>query len=129
MPEIKPEVEELEPEVEELLIGTLVDLPTETPMESLLFSSVMRIPVSLRSPDLYDLLQIFLQDTESQKIRLFRVRNTIDSLLTQKVTLLSATCALIELSSFKADLSRKLVLPPPSWCSHNASERIPRPPP
>ena len=52
-------MEEPESEVEELLIETLVDLPAKSTMELLFSSPVMRILVSLRSPDLYDLLQIF----------------------------------------------------------------------
>jgi len=63
VPEPEPEVEEPEPEVEVLLIGTLVDLPAEFTMELLMSSPAMRIPMSLRSPDLYDPLQIFLHDT------------------------------------------------------------------
>ena len=59
----EPEVEESETEVEELLIGTLIDLPAEPTMELLLSSPGMRIPVSLRPPNLYDPLQIFLKDT------------------------------------------------------------------
>jgi len=121
-------VEESDTEVEELLIGTLVNLLAESTMELLLSSPVMRIPVSLRSSDLYDPLQIFLQNTESQEIRLFRMRSTVDSVLTREDALSSNNCALIELSSYKEDLSRKPVPPPPPWCSHNASERILRPP-
>ena len=59
MPEPEPEVEEPEPKVEELLIGTLVDLPAGFTIELLLSSPAMRIPVSLRSPDLYDLYRSF----------------------------------------------------------------------
>ena len=57
--ESEQEVEEPEAEVEEFLIETFVDLSAESTMELLLSSPAMRIPVSLRSPDLYDLLQIF----------------------------------------------------------------------
>jgi len=64
-PEVK--VEDPEPEVEELFIGTLVDLPMESTMELLLSSPIMRILVLLRLSDLYNPLQIFLQDTESQE--------------------------------------------------------------
>jgi len=63
VPESEPEVEEPELEVVELLIGTLIDLPAESTMELLLSLPSMRIPVSLRSPDLYDPLLIFLQVT------------------------------------------------------------------
>ena len=52
-------MEEPESEVEKLLIETLVDLPAKSTMELLLSSPVMRILVSLISPDLCDLLQIF----------------------------------------------------------------------
>ena len=121
-------MKESEPDVKELLIGTLVNLSAESAMELLMSSPAMRIPVSLRSPDLYDLLQIFLHDTESWEISLFRVQRTIDLVLIREDTLSSATCALIDLSSFKEDLFRKPVSPPPPWCSYNASERISRPP-
>ena len=73
MPKPEPEVKEPELEVEELLIGTLVDLSVECTIELLLPSPAMRISMSLRSPDLYDHLQIFLHDTKSQEIRLFKM--------------------------------------------------------
>jgi len=72
-PEAESEVKKLDKEVKELLIGTLVNLPAEFTIELLPFFSAMRIPMTLRSPDLYDPLHIFLHETESQGIRLFRV--------------------------------------------------------
>ena len=56
-----------EPEVEEQLIETLVDLPPELTMKLLLSLPAMRVLLSLRPPDVYDLLQIFLNDAVSQK--------------------------------------------------------------
>ena len=43
---------EPEPELKEHLIGTLVDLLAGSAMELLLSSPAIRIPMSLRSPDL-----------------------------------------------------------------------------
>ena len=61
VPGLESEVEELESEVEELkveelLIETPIDLFAAPTMKRLSSSPVMRILVSLRSPDLYDLL-------------------------------------------------------------------------
>jgi len=44
---------------------------------------------------------------------LFIARSTVDSVLTRNNALLSAAGVLLELPSFKADLSRNLVPPPP----------------
>jgi len=47
--------------VKDPLIETHVDLLAEPTMK--LFSSAMGVPLSLRSPDIYDHLQIFLEAT------------------------------------------------------------------
>jgi len=60
-PEVKePEEEVEESEVKELLIETLVDLSTEPTMGLLSLSPPMIFLLSLRSPNIYDQLQIFL---------------------------------------------------------------------
>jgi len=51
---------EPEPEVKELLIKTFVDLPAGPIMEILSFSPAVMFLLSLRSPGVYDPLQIFL---------------------------------------------------------------------
>jgi len=56
---------ESESEVEDPLIRTKIDLPTELIMK--LFSLATRVLLSLRSPDVYDPLQIFLKVTDSQR--------------------------------------------------------------
>ena len=48
--------------VEELPIETLVDPPTDPTMALVPPLTVMRASLSLRSPDVYDPLQTFLQD-------------------------------------------------------------------
>ena len=93
------------PKIEEPLVKNSVDLSAELVMELMTSTPAMRVPVSQRSPDLYDSLQIFLQETESQEVRLFMVRSTVDSVLILEDAPLSVTCALLELSSFIADLS------------------------
>jgi len=50
--------------VEEPFIETLVDLPPELTMKLMSFLIV----ICLRLPDMYDPLQIFLQETVSQEI-------------------------------------------------------------
>ena len=69
--ESEPEIEEsglkvvaeLAPlqEVEELRIETLLDLPVELTTNLVPSLAAMKGSLSLRSPDVYDLLQIFLQ--------------------------------------------------------------------
>jgi len=72
--------------MEEPLIETSAELFIEL-MPSL---PTVRVPVSLRSHNLYDPLQIFLEKTESQEIRLFMVRSTVDSVLTRENVNMSA---------------------------------------
>jgi len=55
-------------EVEEFPIETLIDLPAESTMELASIFTAMETSLSLRLPDVHDLLQIFLQETVSQKI-------------------------------------------------------------
>jgi len=63
-PELKSKViEEPEAEVEEPLIETPVVLPAEPTMELLSFLPFMRFFLFLKSPDMYDPLQIYLQET------------------------------------------------------------------
>ena len=52
---------EPEPEIEESLVETSADLLAELAMKLVPITSAVRVPVTLRSPDLYDPLQIFLQ--------------------------------------------------------------------
>ena len=89
-------------------------------MELMTSTPTMRVSVSQRSLDLYDHLQIFLQETESQEVRLFMVRSTVDSVLILEDAPLSVTCALLELLFFIADLSQKPVPPTPPWFSLDA---------
>jgi len=96
---------EPKPKIEEPLVKNSVDLSAELAIELMTSTPAMKVPLSQRSPDLYDPLQIFLQETESQEVRLFMVRSTVDSVLILEDAPLSVTCALLELSSFIADLS------------------------
>jgi len=58
---LESEVEESESEVEESLMETPVDLPVESIINLVLSLTA----ISLKSPDIYDQLHIFLQETES----------------------------------------------------------------
>ena len=98
-------------------------------MELMTSTPAMRVPLYQRSPDLYDPLQIFLHETESQEVRLFIVRSSVDLVLILEDAPLSVTCALLELSSFIVDLSQKTVSPTPPWFSFDAHLLGPRPPP
>jgi len=92
------------PEIGEPLMETSADLPAELVMELVPPTPAVRVPVTLRSPDLYDSLQIFLQETGSQLIKQFIVRSIVDSALTQKDMHVSATRALLKWPCFIADL-------------------------
>jgi len=120
---------EPEPKIEEPLVKNSVDLTAELAMGLMTSTPAMRVPVSQRSPDLYDPLQIFLQETELQEVRLFMVRSIVDSVLILEDVPLSVTCALLELSSFIANQSQKPVPPTPPWFSLDAHLLGPRPPP
>ena len=54
-------------EVVELSIETLVDLPAESTIKLVPPLAVMRASIFLKSPDVYDPLQIFLQEPVSQE--------------------------------------------------------------
>ena len=54
--------------VEELHVETLVDLPVEPTLEIVPPLAAMRASFFLRSPDVYNPLQIFLHKTGSQEI-------------------------------------------------------------
>jgi len=78
-------------EVEELPIDTLVNLSTELTIE--LFSSVMIFfSLSLRSPNIYDPLQIFLQEMGAQEIRLLKVQSAVNSIFIMDNSHLSVPC-------------------------------------
>ena len=74
-PEPKPEVaesvsqqEKISPQlmkVEELTVETLVDLPAEPTLKLVPLLAAMRVSFFLRSPDVYDPLQICLQESGS----------------------------------------------------------------
>ena len=59
--------------VVELPSAILVDFPAELTMELVPSLAVTRASLSLRSPDEYDPLQICLQKTSSQEIKLLMV--------------------------------------------------------
>jgi len=97
-------------EVEELYIGTLVELLVEPIVELVLYLTA----IPLRSPDIYDLLQIFLQETRSQETSLSMVQNAISSVFIMVDSHLSAACDWLDLPSFTVGSPRKPVPPPPS---------------
>jgi len=61
----------------------------------------------LRSPDEYDPLQIYQQETCSQKIRLLMMQSAISSVFIMDDSYLSASCDWLDLPSFTSDLSRE----------------------
>ena len=99
---------------------TLVELSVELTME--LVSSL-----PLRSLDVYDPLQIFLQKIGSQEISLFMVQSAIRSVFIMNNSPLSAISDSLDLPSFTAGLSRsrKSVQPPSLWFSPDASVPFP----
>ena len=84
----------------------------------------MRVPLSLRPPDMYDSLRIFLNEVSSQEFGVL----ICGSVFSEADLSCFAAFILLELPLTAADLSYKPVLPPPPWLRHNASLSLPRPP-
>jgi len=108
--------------VKESLIETHVDLLAEPIMELLSSSLTMRVTLSLRPPDVYDPLQIFLHMAGSQEFGIL-VRGSVYN--GADFSYFSAFI-LLELPSTASDLSRKPVPPPPPWPRHDASVLLSR---
>ena len=60
-----------------LLIEILIDLPPEPTMKLVLSLADMGASIFLRSPDVYDPLQILLKEPVSQKIRSLMVQSAV----------------------------------------------------
>ena len=86
--------------MKEPLIETFVDFLAEPTMK--LSSLAMRVLLSLRSLDVYDLLQIFLEVTCSQEIRFLMVQSTIDPVFSKDDLPQHTTCVLFEIPSIAA---------------------------
>ena len=100
--------------VEELPVDSFPDLPTELILKLVPLLIAMRVLFFLRSPDVYDPLQICLQESGSQEIRSLIVQSAIDSVVLMDDVSQSVIGALIKLPSF-IDLTQRPVLPLPSW--------------
>ena len=105
-------------------IKTHVDFLAEPTLELVPFLVVMRALSFLRSPDVYNSLQIFLQEPVSQEIgTLIYGLDFNGAELTCHVA-----CILLELPSTATCLSRNLALPPPPWSQCDAIVLLSRPP-
>jgi len=114
--------------VEELHVETLVDLPTKPTLELVRSLAAMRVSFFLRSPNVYDSLQICLQEPGSQEIKSLMVQSTIGSVFIMNDVPQSAIGALIKLPSFIDPIRRPVPLPQPlSRC--DALVLLSRPPP
>ena len=85
----------------------------------------MRVLLSQRPPDVYDLLHIFLNEAGSQEFEVL----VCGSIFSGAYLSYFVAFILLELPPTAADLSRKSVPPPPLWLRYDASMLIPRPPP
>ena len=81
---------ETKSEVEKPSIETLVDLPKELIRN--LVPSLTAMRASLRSPNVYYPLQIFIHETGSQNINLLMVQSTVHSVFITDDSHMSATC-------------------------------------
>jgi len=88
-------------------------------MELISSLAAIRASLSLRSPYKYDPVQICLQETGSQEIRLLMVQSAVGSVFIVDDSHLSATYDLLDLPSFTSDVSQKLISPPPPWFSYD----------
>jgi len=77
----------------------------------------------------YNPLQICLQETCSQEIRLLMMQSAVGSVFIIDDVPLSAIGILLELPSTVTDLLRKPVPPPPPLSRCNGLMLLPRPPP
>ena len=91
-------------EVKESLIEIFVDLYVKPTIELLPSSPAMRALLSLRLPDIYNPLQIFLQQICSQKIKLL-MQSTIGPVFGGDDLSRHAAYILLELPSIAASLS------------------------
>ena len=95
-------------EVESLPVETLVDLPAEPTLELVPLLAAMRVLFFLRSPEVYDSLQICLQE----EIRPLMLQSAVGSVFIMDDVPQSTIGALIKLPSF-IDPTRRAVPPPP----------------
>ena len=127
--ELEPDLEVVdesdpEPKVEESLIKTHVDLPVEHVMKLSPSLSAKRVSLSLRPPNVYDSLQIFLHEAV---LHVFGI-SVCDLVFIRTDLIYFALFTLLKLHLTAANLSRKLV-PPPPWLRLDASVSLSRPPP
>jgi len=122
-PESEPEVVELVPlqedmssrpkEVKKFPIETLINLAAEPTMKLVPSLVFIRTSLSLRLPDVYDPLQIFLHETVSQETgTLICGLDSNEAEMTYYVA-----CMLLELPPTATDWSPKSVPPPLLWFS------------
>jgi len=125
-PEPEPKiVDETDPEPEaKSLIATPVYLLADPIMELLPFFPAMRVLLSLRPPDMYDPLRIFLNEAGLQEFGIL-----VCGLVFSRADLSFAAFISLELPSTVASLSRKSISPPLPWLRHDASVLTPRAPP
>ena len=114
-------------EVESLPVETLVDLPAEPALKLIPPLADIRVSFFFRSPDVYDPLQICLQEPSSQEIRSLMVQSAICSIFIMDDLPQSAIGALIKLPSF-IDLTRRPVPLPPPWSRCDALVPLSQPP-
>jgi len=95
-------------EVVELSIETHIDLLEEPALDLIPSSAVIRASLFLRSPDMYDPLQIFLHEAGSQEISAL----ICGSIFSRTELTCHTACILVELLSTATCLSRKPVSPP-----------------
>ena len=140
-PEPKPKVDKLRPKVVaelvsqqeisprlmkvvELPIEILVNLPAEPFIDLIPNVAAMRTSFFLRSSDVYNPLQILIQEPISQEIGI--LVNELDFIRAELTC--HVVCILLELPSMDTCFSHKSVSPPPHWLRCDALVFVSRPP-
>jgi len=95
-------------------------------MKLVSFTPAVRVPVSLRSPDACDPLQILLKVIGSHEFEFLVVQNTISPVFSGEDLPRHIACILLEVPLTAAGWSRKSISPPPPWFSHDVSILISR---
>ena len=122
---LQEEISSQPTQIVKLPIGTLIDLPAEPTMELISSLEAMRVSFFLKSSDVYEPLQIFLQEAGSNEIGAL----VCGLVFSGAEFSCYAAHLLLELPVTATNPSRESIPPPPPWLRCDALVPLSRPPP